>query len=125
VTLPEFLTACLDEDQRVTETLKEQSQTLRLALQGRGFLGKHLPGWHTPTETVEMCDRVLAGIKAKRALIERAQQAISYWAHAPGEEPIWTGEVDPDAGTWEEAVLLLAEPYKDRPGWRTEWETQP
>lgn len=79
--------------------------------------------------------RVLAEVAAKRAVVdeyvalaEKIRQAnASYGAWADGRPDPYPGastsSEDPGrlAGL-EFAVLALAQPYRDRPGWRQEWE---
>jgi hypothetical protein len=141
MTLAEFMTAQLDEDQQQAEKLMRFAQDTHLAFQDhKRFLGRDVPGWHTWPDVEAMCGRALADIKAKRGTLALHQpQATILVSVADGE-----GFEDVAPDSFEEIVgrdvvcmacagypaapcqtlLLLAAPFKGRPGWQAAWEVQ-
>jgi hypothetical protein len=64
--------------------------------------------------------RVLAEVAAKRAILDEYAPALKYWNETGG----WDGSED--ALKMLVGVLrALALPYRDRPGWKPEWEPRP
>ena len=125
MTLTEFLTACLDEDERVAvaaggrewlsdpdgfregrvEEVTPPPGEVGVVVydEGRptGEEAAHIAAWNPA--------RVLADIAAKRAIVEECADTLSPW----------------DDGQWlaVKTLGLLAQPYAGRDGWDEAWRT--
>lgn len=114
MTLTEFLTARLDEEEAVAEStgLHAQANGFDTGMPPMGSGGiRESPEY--PTVYVNP-KRVLADIAAKRAIVEEYVEADAYYrvrADAPAGE--LTG--------LRTAVLLLAQPYADHPDFDPAW----
>lgn len=112
VTLSEFLTARLAEEDAAARRLLRYAQENELACGEPQMLGRRIPGWHEWPDVQAMCTRVLADVEAKRRVLARATR----------------DDIDPGdmcaVAAYDEAehiVCILAEAYADHPDYDEEW----
>lgn len=137
ITLAEFLTSCLDEDQQKAEKLMRFAQDTHLTFQDhKRFAGRDVPGWHSWPDVEAICGRTLADIAAKRVIITDYAATVAIEEEAAGRiREAMPGPSGEDLRTWSRAhneastlhslaILPLAQPFKDRPGWDPSWEIE-
>jgi hypothetical protein len=115
-----FLTRCLDEDERVVRQMMAEPGGFYLETDSVNIMtvGAYVYRW--PPK------RVLAEVKAKRAIIEagaprREREETGEYLHFGN----WSSCSDDCASTvWWEILKLLAQPYAGQDGWREEWRAE-
>lgn len=119
--LVKFLTAALDEDERVAQAVA--AEMVRVADQyvpggepdpTDAGMYESEDGRNTPAVVVGPA-RVLADVAAKRAIVEQASEHVR-------DEPIMTrNRVHPVLTPWAYVLRTIAQPYAARPGFDPAW----
>lgn len=109
-----WLRARLDEDERIATAVHHFQCASAVRTVRNGVV------WDLGDCDCNQPARVLAEVAAKRAILDAYAWALGHpAASTDGETGYWFRKGG--QSTLSETVLLLAQPYADRPGFRDEW----
>lgn len=131
MTIVEFLTARLDEDEASALAVDEQYRKWRLREDYIPQLGLFVgttqaPGYIDPAEAAHILrhdpTQVLADIAAKRQILELAADATGLDMQVDGERRVGPRDMITEPYVGDLILDQLAAPYRDHPDYQQEWD---
>ncbi|MFI1197717.1 DUF6221 family protein [Micromonospora sp. NPDC020750] len=108
-----WLRAQLDDEEATARELLYRAQQTSLTLKDPKLLGRYIPDWHDWPDVETMCRQRIAELAASGRLLKQFELR--------GNSVRAT--VQPSTGgVWDDLLRMLALPYADRPGYRSEWK---